>query len=671
MQDKTPSSSTSTSTQTLSVQSMVNPLTHLNDGKSVLLLRIDPDTRKEFYTEIKSTYPLYPLANLLDQAQHTLKQPEFSLRTNDNMKSIMTELVNQAYVDSSKAIVELEKRWVVKNKAEVECFNVSLHLISRIIQTYFLESPQHLIQICEIFLKLLKLCHKHMDVKKMKADMNGFYENHISGAMEMLTIGFMCLGNWQLSETYAHKCLTLYGTFKNRDSGNMAKRYCDAKTVLARVYLEYGHLENAIKMLEEAAFFLKKPNIDNFSDLGRGIADQSLKIADQCHKSVDYVGALKVYQIFKSTEQACQKKMNSLTSEEKKNIFEFKEKLEVIFKDAKAQYFELLGATINGHSSTKALLEKIQPSILGRHLTITLKETGQLPYLKSVLEKLKINVEKMASDQLKVDLYQCTPEILKNACENVVELMKKADEESAKRKEMERKIADAASAPISTASSTTTTFFSSYESEKKSPGEDSPPKEKKEKREKPGKDFWRESNAESTTEKSGEVKTYHWSNADVTYRSSEENEGEVKMLSGDGTPKDLYFAYIPEALKDHALYSQWENKLALGKTGYDSVRYISKELKRMQQNFSSEYPYKFKIVISNHDERLYGWVDDCVVDAKGKRHYLICFGHVDDHKVKYLPNPEMLKKGFAKEDGKKDPDVDENEKSSRASTPSV
>jgi hypothetical protein len=76
-----------------------------------------------------------------------------------------------------------------------------------------------------------------------------------------------------------------------------------------------------------------------------------------------------------------------------------------------------------------------------------------------------------------------------------------------------------------------------------------------------------------------------------------------------------------------------------GKLGYYDIRFISKELKKIQHNFSSEHPYRFKIVIPNQNERLYGWIEEVIVDEKGKRHYLVCFGYVDDHKIKSLPNP--------------------------------
>ena len=48
-------------------------------------------------------------------------------------------------------------------------------------------------------------------------------------------------------------------------------------------------------------------------------------------------------------------------------------------------------------------------------------------------------------------------------------------------------------------------------------------------------------------------------------------------------------------------------------------------------------------MIPNNDFRLYGWIDDVYVDASGKSHYLVCFGFLSHHKIKYLPNPETLK----------------------------
>jgi hypothetical protein len=111
------------------------------------------------------------------------------------------------------------------------------------------------------------------------------------------------------------------------------------------------------------------------------------------------------------------------------------------------------------------------------------------------------------------------------------------------------------------------------------------------------------------------------------------------MFSSEDSLSDIWFGYIHEGLAKEPLYKQWNEKLVNGKLGYHDIRYISKELKRIQHNFSSKHPYKFKIVIPNHDKRLYGWVEDLIVDNKGKRHYLVCFGYVDDHKIKSLPNP--------------------------------
>ena len=650
MQDKTTNSSISssistTNTPVTNVERVQNLLVNLDDGKPVEFLEIKSDKTKEIFV-IESSYPLYPLVKLLDQLQNLFNQPEYyNLLIDDTKAWMITEVINQAYQNSYKAIVESEK-WVVKREEDVTRFYAALELITNVMQEYFFSNEKHLVHLCEVYLKLVKLCHKHIDARTMRANVNQICENHISGAMEMLMVGYMRLKNYQLGETYANKLLVLYDTLKNKDQANMAKRYCDAKGMLGVVYLEYGHLENAIKMLEESVSFLKKPKIDNFNELiVHNLAKESFKIADKCNKNAYYLGVLKVYQIFKLTKEACKQRIYLLNAEEKKAFAEYEGKIEGIFKESKVKYLESLSTVINGSSDAKAVLETLKPNILGGYLTLTLKETVQLPCLKSILGKRGISVEKITDQQLKVDLYQCIPEILKNSCEDTIVFLKKEQEKREREKEIQKRIANTQSIPAEKPS--TKTFFSTPTPEKPSQEEDEDKDKKKPaKREKSGIDFWSEPDAD-TSKKSVDVKNYHWKNSDLTYCSSDENQGKVKMF---GEQDDLWFGYIPDALKMHPLYEQWNNKLKIGATDYDSIRYIAKELENLNQNFSSTYPYKFKIVISNHRERLYGWVDDCYVDAKGKHHYLICFGYAENkHKLLYLPQPEILKRKFEKE----------------------
>lgn len=158
-------------------------------------------------------------------------------------------------------------------------------------------------------------------------------------------------------------------------------------------------------------------------------------------------------------------------------------------------------------------------------------------------------------------------------------------------------------------------------------------------------------NEEKSLGISQKIEEYHWKNAKMHY-SSFDKYCSVIALNSPSIPEGVWFGYIPPWIQEEChsdLFKKFQAKLYTGEICHDGIRDISKELlTREKQNYSTKYPYKFKLVIPREDNRLYGWIDDNFIDDQGKHHYLICFGCMADHKTSFLCNPETLKKKWEK-----------------------
>ncbi len=142
---------------------------------------------------------------------------------------------------------------------------------------------------------------------------------------------------------------------------------------------------------------------------------------------------------------------------------------------------------------------------------------------------------------------------------------------------------------------------------------------------------------------------YYFPQTELTYCSSENNQGCIKMLSNSFIPNGVWFGYIPDWVKNEEGYKDgFENKLARGSIGHDCIRDITKELGTWNiQNSSAEHPYKFKLVILTEDYRLYGWIKERLVTPDGKVHHLVEFSYLMNHKdqaSRHFPDPTTLHK---------------------------
>jgi hypothetical protein len=610
----------------------------LIDNSPIILAYFDPKTHQPIKLKVGSEYPLYPILKLIKSCFHEPKTI-----------NITFDLIQKAYLDTVNAITNPEKKFLIHNLYQYELLYESLHFILLTLKMHLNSSIMpNLIHLAEINLKLVKLCKKHTIVKRFKADINLSFEGFLGGALEVLISIHHLLKNYELTETYCHQLLDLYPTFKLRYQGVIASRYCFIYGKLSDISLQFGHINSAIKFLLRSFNFIKKPQIDNFVQHLQILAIMCEKIINYCKEHADFLSALKVISLTKTTITALGENLSKLNPDDKKLFLSWNNKFNEGSAQVEKEYFSGLQTAIADSPPTRSLLEKVQYDFKNGQLILFVKmhkDTNALTHLKAALKNLALEIENCAPQIIKVNLYECTPDILKKACTNSFESIKIEKEEREKKHQLQKEKnendqQEKCEIPACTLSqeiavNSNLTFFP-LPKEKTSAR---PPVD----RHKPYKarKTSRETEPEVRTPKKPSIKIteYHWPNANRNYYANERNQGKVKMFSSEDSLSDIWFGYIHEGLAKEPLYKQWNEKLVNGKLGYHDIRYISKELKRIQHNFSSEHPYKFKIVIPNHDERLYGWVEEVIVDNQGKRHYLVCFGYVDDHKIKSLPNP--------------------------------
>jgi hypothetical protein len=615
----------------------------LIDDSPVSVLQVDPQTSQAILLKMDQGYPLYPILKLVDCY----------------LDRLTFDLIHKAYLDTVNAITNSPKKLLIQTKYQIEQLHGSLHFITKVLEIHKNSGiTPNLLYLAEINFKLVKLCKKHTIVKKFKADLIVTYECSISGALELLIAMHSILKNWDLTETYCYQLLALLPTLKLRDQGNISKRYCDTYLSLSTVYLHFGHTKNAIKFLAKACDFVKKPQIDNFEQLIDCIRQMTQEIISHCREQADYLSALKTISLTKSTFAALNGKLSKLVPNDKILFLSWQNELNEASTQAEKEYFSGLQTAMANSPPTRSLLEKVQYDFKNGQLILfvkNLKETNATKHLKLVLKNLDIEIENSASHIIKANIYECTPDTLTQVCNNCLDIIRIEKEQREKRLQWQKEKYEREQ-PVRSLSQNSTekeigsslTFFplpkehiDSTFNASAEPPVDKPYLPKRRKILLKEKEIHGETEPEVMTSKKSpsKITKYHWPNANRIYYANERNQGKVKMFSSEDSLSDIWFGYIHEALEKEPLYKQWDEKLVNGNLGYYSIRYISKELKKIQHNFTAKHPYKFKIVIADHNERLYGWIEEVIVDERGKRHYLVCFGYVDDHKIKCLPNP--------------------------------
>jgi hypothetical protein len=277
---------------------------HLDAKLHVIVLEIGPE------------YPLYPILKIFNSC---------FLKT-EYIYSLTPDLIQKAYLDTVNAMTNSEKKFLIQNAHQFELVNASLFFISFTLQHLNSSKTPNLIHLAEINLKLVKFCKKHTFVKKFKADMNVSFEDFLSGALEALAYIHHLLENYELTETYCYQLLDLYPSFKLRDQGNMARRYCEVYGTLAEISFEFGHTENAIKFLIKCFYYIKKTQIDNFDRQLDNLGKTTEKIINHCKERADYLSAIKVISLTKTTITALNEKIIQLSLDDKKLFISWQKK---------------------------------------------------------------------------------------------------------------------------------------------------------------------------------------------------------------------------------------------------------------------------------------------------------------------------------------------------------
>ncbi len=516
-----------------------------------------------------------------------------------------------------------------------------------------------LLSLAHMNLDIIKLCRKKViqQQKRQKSVSLTEFETLVSAATRSLIEAHFLAGNYEICESYCRDLLDFLAKIKLKDVQDIAMRRFVAKYYLSMVYINFGYLEIAEQTAQELADILNKPFyageyddlVENFGNLCEG-----LMIAYQ--QKGDHLGILKTMGIARSffdnpTKNKKQASKDHFPfSEKSATIFNRYQNLQRFYEPAKTKYKEELQAEMKGFSG----IEKFVPGFNAGTLKIVLKEDNLLPHLSTALASLNLSVQKDSSENsLTVDIYQCTPKLLKQAWESSLTLAEKTKEEALRAKEARERIENQPA--ISLSSPSTQVFSSPISQPQPKPGN-----KKRRGKEKNHPSTHKSSEVKNQAKKAPEkkapevIKEYHWPNTQVAYYSTNKQKGEVKSLHHDAIPEgvDVWFGYIPDWIKkvpgyDPTALKLFNAKLETGLLSHDCVRDVKKELNNLNPKYYKDFRYKFKIVLGAKDPRLYGWIDDIIVDADGRKRYLVCFGYIGLHGEEALPNPEVWKKKMA------------------------
>lgn len=648
---------------------------------------------------IKPNFPFYKLMKYLS-----------ALNSLESLNSILLENLQDAYKDITAS---LPKKIIWKGENLVK-FPAARAFITVQFMRFIedkLNTSVTSIQIVELTLYVFqKIYAISVGMKnRIVTDM----QTTISDLMCSLPVMYEIIEeNNQLAESWARKSLEYLESLPVVNATDIAKRKFYMQIRLAIIYSKLGYTENAIcwlkKVKEAYQNFYYEESEDMFGLMISGYQTVMRGLVSDCFETLllgrDFGDFLEIFE----KGLVCDVLSSKMTREEYQEIFAGSQKdiaeinglVEQAKKNQAAQFLQ-----VKHESKGFDLVKDMQFALPKNNIFLMFAENIVDDFIRESFKKnkvpYKIMGEKSSAKLFIVSIYDCSVQDLQKICQHISHLKNLEAVNVKKHSAANHSSLGLGCDEVNRISSLIANQRRPTTSRDEAAVTDTPPQKTIEKStpqnilvEKPDNDEFSTdvdsdsvaTSDESSTDVDGDsvvtsddssldidcaptftpvftpvvtpVIKYHWESAGMFYYVNKESV--VKPLSGSSLPDEVWFGYIaPWILEDKQFNPEFCRRLASGKLSHDCIRDITKELLTWNnQNLSKDHPYKFKIVILNHDERLYGWIEDCCKDSKGKMHYLVCFGFMGNHKTKFLPDPENIKRKFSKDSN---PDSDKPE----------
>lgn len=495
-----------------------------------------------------------------------------------------------------------------------------------------------------------------MKLKEKQRTFNRILESATTHLLR-LTTGFYVYEaeNFQRGEIYCQRYLNWIEKIPHVNEEDIQKNAFFGELALAKIYFEFGYPELAISTFETMEKKFKKsfseelePSLIHLAQLYKNIIfhfynKDPLKSLKICKNCID---------IFNSIPQTHKIKLAA-------NIQKELMLINVIFAQSKEKYTkEFIEAAKSAEIVTNLVnFDAITFNFDTSKLTLHFKDASLNKFIEQAFREHHISYESLqqpstSSSCFNVNLNECTPKILEKISQTCLQKQSLSLQISDNQKKIDEK-AILTSEKNTTSETTSSSKNENHEiySEKASYEPVLSKKEKKsKKKEKNETTGEKQKNTTTQITQSHTVSSnptkpaveFHWPKSNLTYRSTDSHPHAIQALSdSNGTPDNVWLGYIPDWIPNREKY---EEKLSTGKIGKKgTIRRLKTELLTFNQNFSEQHPYIFKIAIPTEDDRLYGWLEETMTDHEGKKHHLICFGYMGDHKTRYLPDPETIK----------------------------
>jgi len=614
--------------------------------------------KKNSIIQIEKEYPLYSVVAYLNKC----------LQNPTRLDYLSSETINHVKDSFSKTLERINKISFT-HKKYIHKYMYSLEWLGKAVFLIVQNTPNkvnYAIDLYEFLYDVVKSYKKKINFQvKNKGLIKIAIDDFLSEYMGIIALTYLMNKDLQSAETWSLRHLLWLDKIQNKDPSEIAKRKFTEKINLAKIYFEWGYPESTLELIKEANIYINTKYNNQFDPFLVDMSEFCKKASKFYYENLKFDLSMKIAHAFLSMLKDLPTFQIKIWEDNKKYI-SFVYKLSVncqekILKDTFDSFKELIDLLSFKFDNEKGTLQ------------ITRLHADDFYFLKKQLKSQGIYYT-TNGDYLEFYTFHCSQGQLNTLLENFSDFLKtkkvpdkiftsssnqgffaspdKAIAEIAIPGIPSSTVTPTITSPTTTttttttahatpttttttttttaSTATTTTTATSNATTNITTTTSAPPTNKKDQ-----------------AKKYNPPRSFNWPNANLVFRNTDENTGAVKSLNADYMPNEVWFGYIPDwVYRDEHYNSMFADRLITGKLCKDHIRDITKELKiHNKEALNYENRYKYKIVIPGTKYRLYGWIEEVITDADGKKRHLVCFGHLEDYhdKVLKLPDPKIIK----------------------------
>lgn len=620
----------------------------INDTSPLELVQIDKSDGGQIIRVIPKEYHLYGVLKLFRSIMFNPEQ----------QKTLSLETIYQVYDLTLQKLKRSREGKLVLNKTESSYWIKDFLLINNYLCHLIVKESPVREALLELVIRTGFAIEKNVQIKYGKNGFKNFIGPIVSDALVTLATLYFKADQFHLSEAYCLKHLVYLETLSESGLNDLSKRKFLAKILLARIYLKSGNSQVAVDFFKTSDKNLKHYYNAEFNYVLPNL--WGLYKDTLCHfydKNKDLLKALDLYQSFLNdyTLVNTSRQTHSLKPETSKIMEKDIKFIHLIFEQAKPKYKNEFDDKVKKSLLLKDKVRQFEFDFDKNSLTLTFENSALNLFLKQAFKDKCAGCISHSDNQFLVPINQCSIKQLERVCQYALflqeeHLTRQAQREQVKTPEIVfRPPVNSQPESVSETSIFSASVISQPEKISSTLTVQTNVARKNKKKQQQQKQSAKNMIPHPPLSKPEVPRIrYQWPSG-LAYDSSENNQGQVKILTNDFLPDGIWFGYIPDWINwlkiDKHYIEEFKGRLIRGSISQGCIREITKQLRTWKnQNFSTEHRYKLKIVVKNHDYRIYGWIEEVLIDEEGKAHFLVCFGFLGNHKLQYLPDPEKVKK---------------------------